>query len=68
MMEQNKLGRKTGHGFYAWTNGKAQIPAGDPSSKVELMDVLAVELNEAVKLIEEGIASPDDIKPGLDWA
>jgi len=65
MMDQNRLGRKTGHGFYSWTNGKAQIPSGEQSSKVELMDVLAVELNEAVKLIEEGIASPDDIETGV---
>lgn len=65
MMEQNKLGRKTGHGFYTWENGKAQIPAGEPSTKVELMDVLAIELNEAVKLIEEGVASPEDIETGV---
>ena len=65
MMEQNKLGKKTGHGFYTWENGKAQIPSGDPSNKVELMDVLAIELNEAVKLIEEGVASPDDIETGV---
>jgi enoyl-CoA hydratase/3-hydroxyacyl-CoA dehydrogenase len=65
MMEQNRLGRKTGHGFYTWENGKAQIPSGEPSSKVELMDVLAIELNEAVKLIEEGVASPEDIETGV---
>jgi enoyl-CoA hydratase/3-hydroxyacyl-CoA dehydrogenase len=65
MMEQNKLGRKTGHGFYTWESGKAQIPSGEPSSKVELMDVLAIELNEAVKLIEEGVASPEDIETGV---
>lgn len=65
MMEQNKLGRKTGHGFYTWESGKAQIPFGEPSSKVELMDVLAIELNEAVKLIEEGVASPEDIETGV---
>ena len=65
MMEQKKLGRKTGHGFYTWESGKAQIPSGEPSSKVELMDVLAIELNEAVKLIEEGVASPEDIETGV---
>lgn len=65
MIEQNKLGRKTGHGFYTWESGKAQIPSGEPSSKVELMDVLAIELNEAVKLIEEGVASPEDIETGV---
>ena len=65
LMEKNHLGRKTGHGFYLWQDGRAQIPAGDVSSKVELMDVLAVELNEAVKLLEEGVATPEDIETGV---
>jgi len=65
MVDQNRLGRKTGHGFYTWESGKAQIPAGKESTKVELMDVLAIELNEALKLIEEGVASPEDIETGV---
>ncbi len=65
LMEKNHLGRKTGQGFYLWQDGRAQIPAGEVSSKVELMDVLAVELNEAVKLLEEGVATPEDIETGV---
>ncbi len=59
------LGLKTGQGFYKWTNGKAEIPASPPTDKVELMDILAIEVNEAVKVIEEGISVPDDIETGV---
>ncbi|MGP6219736.1 3-hydroxyacyl-CoA dehydrogenase NAD-binding domain-containing protein [Caldiplasma sukawensis] len=62
MVEKNQLGRKTGTGFYQWKDGKAIIPKSEPSSKVDLMDILSLEINEAVKLIEEGVASPDDIE------
>ncbi|MGP6293537.1 3-hydroxyacyl-CoA dehydrogenase NAD-binding domain-containing protein [Caldiplasma sukawensis] len=62
MVEKNQLGRKTGKGFYQWKDGKAIIPKSEPSSKVDLMDILSLEINEAVKLIEEGVASPDDIE------
>jgi len=59
------LGLKTGQGFYKWTNGKAEIPASSPTDKVELMDILAIEVNEAVKVIEEGISVPEDIETGV---
>ncbi|OWP57223.1 MAG: 3-hydroxyacyl-CoA dehydrogenase [Thermoplasmatales archaeon B_DKE] len=59
------LGLKTGQGFYRWTNGKAEIPKSNPTDRVELMDILAIEVNEAVKVIEEGISVPDDIETGV---
>jgi enoyl-CoA hydratase/3-hydroxyacyl-CoA dehydrogenase len=31
------------------------------------MDIFAVEINEAVKLIEQGIAIPDDIEKGIQY-
>ncbi len=65
MMDRNNLGRKTGQGFYLWRDGKAQVPDGPPSSKVELLDVLAIELNEAVKLLEDGVASAEDIETAV---
>ncbi len=64
-MDSKDLGLKTGKGFYVWENGKAQIPKATPSTALDLMDVLCVEINEAVKIIEEGIAEPADIETGV---
>ncbi|MDG7011473.1 MAG: enoyl-CoA hydratase/isomerase family protein [Nitrososphaerota archaeon] len=65
MVKEGRLGKKTGRGFYDWSNGKAEIPKSDPTDKVSIMDIFALEINESVKLIEEGVATPDDIEKGV---
>jgi enoyl-CoA hydratase/3-hydroxyacyl-CoA dehydrogenase len=62
---RKELGLKTGKGFYEWENGKARIPDVPPTDQLELLDVLAVEINEASKVVEEQIALPDDIETGV---
>ena len=64
-VEAKNLGAKTGKGVYVWENGHAKIPDAKPSSVIDLMDVLVVEINEAAKIIEEGIAEPSDIETGV---
>ncbi|MEM3794679.1 MAG: 3-hydroxyacyl-CoA dehydrogenase NAD-binding domain-containing protein [Thermoprotei archaeon] len=65
MVKGGRLGLKSGRGFYEWRDNKAVIPQENPSSPVDLMDVLCLEVNEAVKLIEEGVAKPEDIEEGV---
>ena len=66
LVKNNLLGKKTGKGFYDWGAGRPKIiDSAKPTDKVALLDIFALEINEAVKLIEAGIASPDDIETAV---
>jgi enoyl-CoA hydratase/3-hydroxyacyl-CoA dehydrogenase len=65
MVDANQLGKKTGKGFYDWSTGKATIPKAPPTDKISVLDIFSIEINEAVKLIEEGVARPEDIEKGV---
>ena len=62
-VEQKKLGRKSGEGFYRWQDGKAQKHASSDSAvPADLEDRLILPLlNEAVAVIREGTIEDADL-------
>lgn len=64
---KGELGRKTGKGFYTWTDGKADItpPAEDAQPTPEMIDRLILPMsNVCVACLREGIVDDPDTVDG----
>ena len=65
LVKAGKLGKKTGQGFFDWSAGRPQIDPSKATGKVDPMDLLAVQINEATKLIEMGVCSAEDVDKAI---
>jgi len=64
LVKANKLGRKTGHGFYDWSRGRPHIPS-DLSGRYDVERSWAVAANEAAYMVLEEVAEPESIDLGM---
>ncbi|MHA1681796.1 MAG: 3-hydroxyacyl-CoA dehydrogenase NAD-binding domain-containing protein [Promethearchaeota archaeon] len=57
-----KLGKKSGEGIFDWSCGRPAINKNDTTSAVSMMDLLIVQINEASRLVDNGVVDdPGDI-------
>ena len=65
-IEAGDLGKKTGKGIYDWSKGRPVIDLSRAREEFDATDLIAVQVNEATKLLEEGVVkSPDDIDKAM---
>jgi enoyl-CoA hydratase/3-hydroxyacyl-CoA dehydrogenase len=65
LVDKKMLGKKTGKGFYDWSAGRPHIDTNKSTNKVNLLDLFAIEINESIKILQEGIAMPQDIETAV---
>jgi enoyl-CoA hydratase/3-hydroxyacyl-CoA dehydrogenase len=59
-MKSGNLGKKTGKGIFDWSQGRPQIDLTKATKEYDINHLIALQVNEATKLLEEGVA--DDPK------
>jgi enoyl-CoA hydratase/3-hydroxyacyl-CoA dehydrogenase len=60
MLDAGTLGKKTGGGFFDWSAGRPQIDPSKATKEFDINHLIALQVNEATKLLEEGVV--DDPK------
>ncbi len=60
LVKAGALGKKTGRGIYDWSQGRPVIDLSKATKEFDLNHMIALQVNEATKLLEEGVA--DDPK------
>ncbi len=61
MVEEGKLGKKTGQGYFEWPNGeRPKIDFSKATRKFNFLWTFFVQINEATKLIQEGVVDTLD--------
>jgi len=64
LLNERRLGRKTGVGFYDWTKGRPTI-SPELSDEYDVERLWAAAINEAAWLIYDDVADPESIDVGM---
>jgi enoyl-CoA hydratase/3-hydroxyacyl-CoA dehydrogenase len=64
-VEAGELGKKTGKGFFDWSKGRPEIDLSKATAKLDPLDLIVVQINEATKLIEMGVCRAEDVDTAI---
>jgi enoyl-CoA hydratase/3-hydroxyacyl-CoA dehydrogenase len=59
MVAEGNLGKKTGQGFFTWERGAVSLP--DPEQPHDVTPILAALVNEAHRLVDDGVADAETV-------
>jgi enoyl-CoA hydratase/3-hydroxyacyl-CoA dehydrogenase len=66
LIDANTLGKKSGKGIFDWSKGRPEIDLSKAKEDFDPTDMIAIQVNEATKLLEEGVASsPEEIDKAM---
>lgn len=61
----NEFGKKSGKGLFDWSAGRPKIDLSKATDKVDPMDLVAVNANEATKIVAEGACAIEDVDTAI---
>ncbi len=65
-IDAGELGKKTGKGIFDWSKGRPEIDLSKAKEDFDPTTLIALQVNEATKLIEAGVVkSPDEIDKAM---
>jgi len=65
MVEEGRLGAKTGRGFYEWRGGQRPAIPVEAGKRVDVTPIIASGVNAAAELIRQGVATKEDVDKGI---
>lgn len=64
-IKAGQLGKKTGRGLFDWSGGRPEIDLSKTADEFDPMDLVAVNVNEATKIVEMGVCSLEDVDTAI---
>jgi len=65
MVEAGNLGKKSGKGLFDWSQGRPEIDQSKATDKFDPMDLVAVNVNEATRIVDLGVCSFEDVDTAI---